>query len=64
MKAVSLGATAVMAGRPYLYALGACGERGVDHVLGLLHEGVERTMALTGAASVDDLTKELISRIK
>jgi len=64
VKAVSLGATAVMAGRPYLYALGACGERGVDHVLGLLHEGVERTMALTGAASVDDLTKELISRIK
>ena len=64
VKAVSLGATAVMAGRPYLYALGACGERGVDHVLGLLHEGVERTMALTGAASVDDLTKELISRTK
>ena len=64
VKAVSLGATAVMAGRPYLYALGACGERGVDHVLGLLHEGVERTMALTGAASVDDLTRELISRTK
>ena len=62
VKAVSLGATAVMAGRPYLYALAACGERGVDHVLDLLHEGVERTMSLTGAASVDDLTKELISR--
>ena len=64
VKAISLGAAAVMAGRPYLYALAACGERGVDHVLGLLHEGVERTMALTGAASVDDLTKELISRTK
>ena len=62
VKAVSLGATAVMAGRPYLYALAACGESGVDHVLDLLHEGVERTMSLTGAASVDDLTKELISR--
>jgi L-lactate dehydrogenase (cytochrome) len=64
VKAVSLGAKAVMAGRPYLYALAACGESGVDHVLDLLHEGVERTMALTGAASVDDLTKELISRTK
>ena len=64
VKAVSLGANAVMAGRPYLYALAACGESGVDHVLDLLHEGVERTMALTGAASVDDLTKELISRTK
>ena len=62
VKAVSLGATAVMAGRPYLYALGACGERGVDHVLGLLHEGVERTMALIGAASMNDLSQELINR--
>ena len=62
VKAVSLGANAVMAGRPYLYALGACGERGVDHVLGLLHEGVERTMALIGAASMNDLSQELINR--
>ena len=62
VKAISLGANAVMAGRPYLYALAACGERGVDHVLDLLHEGVERTMALTGAASVNDLSEELIKR--
>ena len=54
VKAVSLGANAVMTGRPYLYALGACGERGVDHVLDLLQEGIERTMALTGVASVED----------
>ena len=64
VKAVSLGANAVMAGRPYLYALGACGERGVDHVLDLLQEGVERTMALTGVASVEDLSQDLISRTK
>ncbi|MBL89541.1 MAG: alpha-hydroxy-acid oxidizing enzyme [Actinobacteria bacterium] len=62
VKAVSMGAQAVMAGRPYLYALGACGERGVDHVMDLLHEGVERTMALIGAASIDELSQELISR--
>ena len=64
VKAVSLGANAVMAGRPYLYALGACGERGVDHVLDLLQEGIERTMALTGVASVEDLSQDLISRTK
>ena len=64
VKAVSLGANAVMAGRPYLYALAACGERGVEHVLDLLHKGVERTMALTGVSSVDDLSEELISRTK
>ena len=64
VKAVSLGANAVMAGRPYLYALAACGESGVDHVLDLLHEGVERSMALPGAASVDHLTNALITRTK
>jgi len=64
VKAVSLGANAVMAGRPYLYALAVCGERGVEHVLDLLHKGVERTMALTGVSSVDDLSEELISRTK
>ena len=64
VKAVSLGANAVMTGRPYLYALGACGERGGDHVLDLLQEGIERTMALTGVASVEDLSQDLISRTK
>jgi len=49
VKAVALGATACMTGRPYLYALGAAGERGVDHVIGLFLEGVRRTMALVGA---------------
>ena len=33
VKAVALGADACMAGRAYLYGLGAAGERGVDHVL-------------------------------
>ena len=37
-KAVSLGATACMVGRPYLYGLGAGGERGVDKALGFLHD--------------------------
>ena len=52
VKAVALGATACMTGRPYLYALGAAGERGVDHVIGLFREGVRRTMALVGADSI------------
>ena len=64
VKAVASGATAAMTARPYLYALAAGGEKGVDQVLEFLYLGVERTMALTGAASVDDLTKELISRTK
>jgi L-lactate dehydrogenase (cytochrome) len=60
VKAVALGAKACMAGRAYLYALGAAGERGVDHVLATLLTDVRRTMALCGAASVADLTPDLV----
>ncbi len=60
VKAVALGAKACMAGRAYLYALGAAGERGVDQVLATLLTDVRRTMALCGAASVDDLTPDLV----
>ncbi|MET0143227.1 MAG: alpha-hydroxy acid oxidase [Ilumatobacteraceae bacterium] len=60
VKAVALGATACMAGRAYLYALGAAGERGVDQVLTMLDTDVRRTMALLGAAAVADLTPDLV----
>jgi L-lactate dehydrogenase (cytochrome) len=60
VKAVALGAKACMAGRAYLYALGAAGERGVDHVLGMFDADVRRTMALIGARSIDELTPELV----
>ncbi|MEZ5280241.1 MAG: alpha-hydroxy acid oxidase [Acidimicrobiales bacterium] len=61
VKAVSLGATAAMMGRPYLYALGAAGERGVDHVLRFMAEGMSRTMALVGANTLADLGPDLIA---
>ena len=60
VKAVALGASACMAGRAYLYGLGAAGERGVDHVLAMLDADVRRTMALLGAATVADLTPDLV----
>lgn len=60
VKAVALGARACMAGRAYLYGLGAGGEAGVDHVLAHLRTGVERTMALCGRASIADLDRTLI----
>lgn len=61
VKAVALGARACMAGRAYLYGLGAAGERGVDHALGLLDADVRRTMALVGARTIDDLTRDLVT---
>ena len=59
-KAVAAGATACMAGRAYLYALGAGGERGVDRVLTWFRDDLERTMSLLGAASVADLDADLL----
>jgi L-lactate dehydrogenase (cytochrome) len=60
VKAVAAGATACMAGRAYLYALGAAGERGVDRVLGWFHADLVRTMSLVGAAAVSDLDRSLL----
>jgi L-lactate dehydrogenase (cytochrome) len=62
VKALALGARACMAGRAYLYGLGAAGERGVDRVLGMLATDVRRTMALVGACTVADLTPDLVER--
>ena len=62
VKAVAAGADAAMGGRLFLYALAAAGERGVDHVLGLLRSGMELSMALVGAGTVSELGPELLER--
>ena len=62
VKALALGATSCMIGRPYLYGLAAAGEEGVDWVIEHLRTGMRRDMALCGAASVAELTPDLIYR--
>ena len=52
VKAVALGARAVMFGRPYLYGLGAAGEIGVEWVIDYFNAGIRRTMALVGATDL------------
>lgn len=61
VKAVAAGATACMAGRAYLYALGAAGERGVDRVLEWFRADIVRTMSLIGAPSMGSLDRSLLS---
>ncbi len=51
----ALGATACMIGRPYLYALGAAGERGVDWLLDRFDADTRRTMALLGQTKMMDI---------
>ena len=57
---MAAGATAAMAGRAYLYGLGAAGERGVDRVLEWFRDDVLRTMSLLGAGTVADLDRSLL----
>jgi L-lactate dehydrogenase (cytochrome) len=62
VKALALGADACMAGRAYLYGLGAAGELGVDRVLEWLLDDMRRTMALIGATSIKDITADHVRR--
>lgn len=47
-KALALGADAVLAGRPYIWGLASCGALGVAHVIRLMRDELEMTMALSG----------------
>lgn len=60
VKAVALGATACMIGRPHLYALAAGGEAGVDHMLDFFQAGIERTLSLIGVNSMKELNQDMV----
>jgi (S)-mandelate dehydrogenase len=62
VKALALGARAVLLGRAPLYGLGADGARGALEVLRLLGEELVRTMTLMGATSVEQLKPERVIR--
>lgn len=54
-KAIALGANAVLIGRPQLYALAVAGALGVAHMLRLLREELEVTMALAGCPAIGEI---------
>jgi L-lactate dehydrogenase (cytochrome) len=60
VKALALGATACMVGRPYLWGLAAGGAKGVEQVLDIFRQEIDRTLALLGACTVDDVDRTLI----
>lgn len=60
LKALSLGARAVLLGRPILWGLAVSGQQGVARVLGLLNAELELAMALVGSPSVAALGPELV----
>jgi len=61
VKAVALGADAVLAGRAPLYGLAAAGEAGVTRALHLLGAETVRTMAMLGARNVSEIDSRLLA---
>ena len=58
VKAVALGARAVMIGRAYLWGLAANGQAGVENVLDILRSGVDSALMGLGKSSIHELTRE------
>jgi len=61
VKALALGADAVLLGRPYIYGLAVGGQQGVEHVISTLKAEIDLAFALVGANSVTDLDSSFVS---
>jgi 4-hydroxymandelate oxidase len=62
LKALALGARAVLVGRPVLWGLAADGEAGAALALRLLRDELDLAMALAGAPTVAGITRDLVRR--
>jgi 4-hydroxymandelate oxidase len=62
VKALALGARAVLVGRPSLWALATGGADGVARLLAWYESELRRSMALCGAATVDEIDRSLVRR--
>lgn len=59
--ALAHGASAVLLGRPYIWGLASGGAMGVAHIIRLMRDELEMTMALTGCASLSDINVDCLS---
>jgi 4-hydroxymandelate oxidase len=60
LMALALGAKAVFIGRPYVYGLAAGGAKGVERVILILRDELERAMALTGRRSIAEIDASVL----
>ncbi|KXX79746.1 Lactate 2-monooxygenase [Madurella mycetomatis] len=63
IKALALGAKAVLVGRPVIYGLGIAGSEGARHVLAGLLADIDQSMGLAGVKSVGELNRSMLRRI-
>lgn len=64
LKALALGADFVFIGRPFLYAAVVGSEAGVTRALTLLRAEIDRDMALLGIRTLDEITPDMVRRIR
>lgn len=64
LKALALGAQAVLLGRPYIYGLAVAGQKGVKEVIRNLLADFDLTMALSGISSVSEIDRSLLTTQK
>ncbi|WP_256757551.1 alpha-hydroxy-acid oxidizing protein [Cohnella sp. WQ 127256] len=64
LKAIALGATAVLVGRPYAYALAVAGEIGVQEVIQNLIAETELQLAISGRSCIQEVDQSLIIKVK
>jgi isopentenyl diphosphate isomerase/L-lactate dehydrogenase-like FMN-dependent dehydrogenase len=62
VKAMALGAKAVLAGRPVAWGAGAFGAPGVERVYAIFAEEMQRVLTMTGVARVRDVTQAILFR--
>ena len=60
VRALALGAQACIVGRSYIYGLGAGGEAGVSHAIGILGREFDITMALCGVKNARDIDERVL----
>jgi isopentenyl diphosphate isomerase/L-lactate dehydrogenase-like FMN-dependent dehydrogenase len=61
VKAIALGADAVLLGRPFIYGLAVGGEQGVEHVVTTLKAEIDLAFVLAGVAGVSDLDRSFVA---
>lgn len=62
LKALALGAKAVLIGRPILFGLSVAGAEGVTHILEILRDELDLAMALSGCTCLADIERDLCSK--
>ncbi len=62
VKALALGASAVLVGRSILWGVASFGEPGVRHAIRILGDEIDRVMAQTGCTRVGEITREMLWR--